>query len=275
MNEKQHIFIESLVGMSKVVPEYTEPLKTIAKSYIITEGFGDKIKQFGSKVKNALTTDPSKVEMPQQTGLSEGDKKLIEQDQATFKQDYMQFLDDVKTLKFHIHAYGDAAFMTYISDKEKYNFDDAIRKGRYLDMIKKRAGIPDVVQEAIDRVLMFDAVLESIASMGYMSLAKHVHDAYEVVELNHGIPTKYLVESAFDDMDALMEMVKTSEQMAKEQTENNRIIGTIMPRIANFIAKHGYSIWEKVLKSLTFRAATQAGSDIRKGVRHAGVIGNG
>ena len=272
MNEKQHIFIESLVGMSKVVPEYTEPLKTIAKSYIITEGFGDKIKQFGSKVKNALTTDPSKVEMPQQTGLSEGDKKLIEQDQATFKQDYMQFLDDVKTLKFHIHAYGDAAFMAYISDKEKYNFDDAIRKGRYLDMIKKRAGIPDVVQEAIDRVLMFDAVLESVASMGYMSLAKSVHDAYEVVELNHGIPTKYLVESAFDDMDALMEMVKTSEQMAKEETENNRIIGTVMPRIANFIAKHGYSIWEKVLKSLTFRAASQVGSDIRKGVRRGSLV---
>ena len=44
MNEKQQIFIESLVSMSKEVPEYIEPLKTIAKSYIITEGFGNKIK---------------------------------------------------------------------------------------------------------------------------------------------------------------------------------------------------------------------------------------
>lgn len=261
MEDRHQIFIESMVKMSKEVPEYTEPLKTITKSYIVTEGLLDSIKNIGKK----MMTDPAKVDaMSEQDYISNVDKELVHKDLTTFKHDYSVFLDDVKRLEDHIAKYGDGAFMQYISDP-KYKFDFALRRGNYIDMLKKRMGVPNMIAEAIDKALMFNAVLECVASKGYMNVATHVHRAYNEIQKGFGVPTTYFVESAFDDVDAILEMVKTDAQKAEESAQNNEIIGTIMPRIAAFIANHGKIAWDKVIKSPKYLEAKRKGEIIRKG----------
>lgn len=268
MSEKHRIFVEQMGKIGHEFPQYVEPLKTITKSYLITEGIADKLKSFGNKL---VHHEPPKPEPLQANPyrISDTDRALLAKDRETFMNDYQMFQFDLKTLILHLQKFGDSAFMQFVTDP-RYNFDRALRRGEYIDELHERAHVPSMLAEAVERTIMFDAVLESVAALGYAELAKTVHKTYSILESDMGISTRYIVESVFDDMDVLLEMVKTDTQRHDEEYANRGLLSTTLPRIASFIANHGKAAWDKFLASNAYQFAKKRAELVRKGERIGG-----
>lgn len=263
MAEKHKIFIESMVKMSKVSPDYVAPIKAITESYVINEGIIDWFKGFANKTKETLKNDPAKVVSYQQdVPLSPNDKMLLRTDQASFDKDYRIFHKALTWLNSYLSQFGDTEYINYIM---KPDFDKAIRRGGYIDNIRQKAGIPNPVLEAVNRAMQFCAVLESVSALGFHDVAKGAYDTYMITEANMGIPTKFMFESAFNDSEALMEMAHTPEEKEREAKANEILNTTVMPIIARYIFKHGRAAWDKYLKSSNYRMAKHYAEIIRKG----------
>jgi hypothetical protein len=262
MSEKHQIFIESMVKMSKVSPDYVAPLKAITESYVINEGIVDWFKGFANKTKETLKNDPAKVVSYQQdTPLSPNDKMLLRNDEASFDNDYRIFHKALNWLNKYLAHFGDAEYIDYVMKPE---FDKAIRRGGYIDNIRQKAGVPNPVTEAVNRAMQFCAVLECISSMGFHDVAKGAYDAYMITEESMGTPTRFMFESSFNDADALMEMSATPEQKALKNKAKEILNSTVMPTIARFIFKHGKAAWDKFLHSSNYRMAKHYAEQIRK-----------
>lgn len=265
MDERQKIFIESMVRMGRECPEYVEQLKAITKSYIITEGITDylnKAKSYAGKAKKFLTTDPSKVDIPESgDSISYQDKVLLKVDKDTFQREYGVFRKNVEKLINYMRQFGTALVKKCVNAKY---FQDAENEGAHLDEIKRKASMKDPVGEAIEKSMQFVAVLESISAMGYPALAKNVYEAYMVTE-DMGISVCDLFESSFSK-DA--RMVKPSEyNPADVKAASEEISTKVMPGIASFIKRHGKSAWDQVKKSTNFQFALKW-ANIMNGVTH-------
>jgi len=262
MSEKHQIFIESMVKMSKVSPDYVAPLKAITESYVINEGIVDWFKGFANKTRESLKNDPSKVVSYQQdTPLSPNDKMLLRNDKESFDTDYRIFHKALKWLNAYLSNFGDTEYIDYVMKPE---FDRAIRRGGYIDNIRQKAGVPNPINEAVDRAMQFCAVLECISSMGFHDVAKGAYETYMITEDGMGIPTKFMFESAFNDAEVLTEMAATPEQKERKKKAKEIFNSTVMPTIARFIFKHGKAAWDKFLKSSNYRMAKHYAEEIRK-----------
>lgn len=268
MSEKHQIFIESMISLSKVSPDFVEPLKSITKCYVINEGIVDWFKKFASKAKTALTADPTKEPTAPEVALSQNDKMLLRADNETFANDYRQFHNALSDLNRYLSQFGDTEYINYVMSP---TFDKAIRRGGYIDAIRRKAGMPNPVMEALDRAIRFCAVLEGISSMGYPSLAKSVYDSYAITEGQMGIPTGMLFVSKFNDPKTLVEMAHTADEKATEQKANYELNNRIMPTIARFIAKHGKLAWNKFLNSSNYKMAKRYAEIIRRNGIYGGI----
>lgn len=264
MSEKHRIFVESMVKMGKAVPEYVQPLKSITKSYIINEGIDEPIRRYMNKAKSLFTNEPKDVVYPKITNcpLSNEELDLLNKESKDFKSDYMSFQTSLKELIFHLNTFGDEAYIRYIMSPA---FDNALAQGAKIDALRKRARRPHPLSESIDKTMRFLSVLESIDAMGYHALAKSVHDTYMQLENDYGLSTRYIVESMFDDIEPITEMVKTPEQKIQESNMNNRLWSITMPNIARFIAKHGRWAWDRFLQQTQYKFAMNRAEAIRKG----------
>jgi hypothetical protein len=269
MSEKHQIFIESMVKMSKVSPDYVAPIKAITESYVINEGIVDWFKGFANKAKDVLKNDPAKLaSYTQDIPLSPNDKMILRSDKETFDTDYRMFHKALNALNMYLSNFGDTEYINYVMKPE---FDKAIRRGGYVDNIRKKAGIPNPVTEAVNRAMQFCAVLESISAMGFNDVAKSAYETYMITEAAMGIPTKFMFESSFNDAAAIMEMARTPEQKERESKANDILNGKIMPIIARFIAKHGRAAWDKFLRSSNYRMAKSSAEKIRTGMAYGAV----
>lgn len=253
MEYRQKIFIESLVKMGKECPECVEPLKAIAKSYIITEGITDylkKAKEYAGKAKELLSKDPIKAEFSKSDdSISNEDKIMLKVDKDTFNKEYSVFRKNVEKLVNYLRQFGSRLFDK--CEKADY-FQKAERRGAYLDEVKKKFRMKNPVAESIEKSMQFVSVLESIAAMGYPALAQNVFDAYSVTE-NLGVSTCDLFESSFSKDSRFVDPKEYDPQDVKVASEE--ITTKVMPAIAAFIARHGKSVWDNVKNSNYFKFA--------------------
>lgn len=261
MEYRQQIFIESLVKMGKECPECVEPLKAIAKSYIITEGITDYLR----KAKERLMKDPSKVEFPtKEDAISYEDKVMLKVDQDTFNKEYSVFRKNVEKLVNYLRQFGSRLFDK--CEKADY-FQKAERKGAYLDEVKKKYKMKNLVAESIEKSMQFVSVLESVAAMGYPALAQNVFDAYSATE-SMGVSTCDMFESSFSKDSRMVDPAEYDPSDVKVASEE--ITTKVMPGIAAFIARHGKSVWDNVKNSNYFKFAMKWAA-IMNGVNHGQV----
>ena len=263
MSEKHQIFIESMVKMSKVSPDYVEPLKAITKCYVINEGldfsdikakakgYADKMRTFADTAKERIMKDPAKVEIPDQNGITKFDEALLEIDKRDFNKDYGEFMNVTNKLTTFLRIHGTQLFHRLISSPE---FKNALKRGEYLDSLKQKTKADVALAESVNKAMQFVAVLESVASMGYRNLAKGVYDAYFLTESTFGVNTKNLFESSFSAMEAA-ELAEQAVDVSPDEVENK-----FFPFIEKCIIKHGRSLWERYLKSENFKWAVAWGN---------------
>ena len=256
MEERQRIFIESMVKMSKALPQYAEPIKAITKGYIINEGIKDFGKSVAGKVKDKVSTGVQKVkkymtepvDMGTQVQKPEAPKPLDQKEldhlkkiNSTRQSDMMLFQNDLKSLLFHLNQYGDEAYFKYVMQP---SWDETLKIGAQVDNMRKRANANNQLMEAVTRAMQFVAVLESVAAMGYEQLAKNVYSVYNITEASMGTPTELLINTALYDAQSLMDMVKSPARKAEEADANRRLETITMPNIERFIRKQGRSPWD-------------------------------
>ena len=278
MEERQRIFIESMVKMSKALPQYAEPIKAITKGYIINESIKDFSKYIAGKVKDKVASGVEKVKeyMKEPDDLAPVEQKPsapkpLDQNEldhlkklnSTRQSDMMLFHNDLKSLLFHLNQFGDEAYLTYIMQP---SWDEALKVGAKVDEMRARANANNQLMEAVTRAMQFVAVLESVAAMGYEQLAKNVYSIYNITEASMGTPTEFLINTSLYDTQSLMEMVKSPTQKANEANANKRLETITMPNIERFIRKQGRSSWDAFLKHPAYQIARQRAENIRKGL---------
>ena len=258
MAEKHAIFLESLTKLAKVNPDYTEALKCVAKCYIINEGIADGVKSLFNKAKNKIMEDPCNAPPVQDlTHKTDAEKRLMQDAQTSFDSDYQYFKMYVNELIFYLQNYGDGAFIEFLMSPEVKN---AERRGRHMDMLLKDSPKHESVQHA----MTFMDTMNQLASKfpKYEAVINETVKSYVVVESMYGSP----VVTVFDPTwKPLTEMVHSLEWIEDFNHATEHLKTITLPKIAEFIAKHGYSNWEAVTRSSAFKLAKSKAETIRRG----------
>ena len=256
MATKHAIYLESLVKLAKQKPESTEALKCIAKCYILNEGIADNIKSLYNKAKTALTSDPVSNPVPVTPKKTPEDEKLIQLDKETYKNDYEYFKMYVNELLMYMNSYGDAALIEFLMSPE---FQDAEARGRHLDNLLKYSPR----HESVEHANMFFEKMGELAKKlpQYESLIDFAMKSYVVVESMYGSPVVSVIDPTWKP---LTEMVHTKEWMENFRVATNHLKQITLPKIADFIAKHGYSAWQAILNRPEYKLAKQRAEELRK-----------
>lgn len=259
MAEKHAIFLESLTKMAKIKPEYTGALKCVAKCYIINEGIADGVKSLFNKAKTALTTDPAKPQPGAQVtpARTADDERLIKEDSATFDNDYQYFKMYANELIMYLQNYGDAAFIEFLMSPD---FKDAEARGRHLDNLLKYSPRHESVEHAMTFMDTMNKLISKLPQ--YESVINETMKSYVVVESMYGSPVVSVIDPTWQP---LTEMVHSESWMEDFRHATNHLKTITMPKIADFIAKHGYHNWEAFTRSNAFKMAKNRAEQVRRG----------
>ena len=85
--------------------------------------------------------------------------------------------------------------------------------------------------------------------------------SYVIVESAYGSPVVSIIDPTWQP---LTEMVHSQQWMENFKVATNHLKSITLPKIADFIAKHGYSTWKAFLDRPEYKLAMQRAASLRQ-----------